>query len=115
MAKQVQTGSLALRVLIYFARNPDEELTSVDVAEKFGVDQREVHGRLSRAVRDGVFDRTCSSVGRGNACIYAAGDALLRMIGACMPVASVDLDAVGSLGQLGFPMTQPNGSATHGG
>jgi hypothetical protein len=95
MAKQLAPYSLAWRVTMFFARNPEEELTSTDIVEKFGVPLAEVHGRLNRAVSDEMLSRTSSGPGRGRKTTYSAGRALLESIGerkliiaACMPVGS---------------------------
>ena len=53
-----RAGSLAERVLVWFCAHPDEELTAMDIAVKFGVSRPEnVHGQLGAAVRAGRLAR----------------------------------------------------------
>jgi hypothetical protein len=81
MAQHVNATAFALRVVLFFARNHDEELTTVDIRDKFGVPVEQVVNRLSRSVRNGMLARESSGPGRGNCCTYSAGWRLLEMIG----------------------------------
>lgn len=72
----------ALRVVLFFARNPEEELTSADITMKFDIPADKVHGTLNRAARDGMLRRAGQHRGgRGRVLVYSAGDALLALIG----------------------------------
>ena len=53
-----RAGGLPDRVLQWFCTHPDEELTAMDIAVKFGVGRPEnVHGQLAAAVRAGRLAR----------------------------------------------------------
>lgn len=80
MARQ-PTASIAQRVTLYFARNHDEEMTTVDITIKFEVPLSQVHKCLTPSVRDGMLERVSIGRGRGRLTIYTAGPELLRMIG----------------------------------
>jgi len=45
----------SFKVLLYFALNPDEELTSVDVSIKYGCAPKTARGRLANLVRHGLL------------------------------------------------------------
>ena len=76
---------LPFRLCIYFACAPDEELTSKEVAEKFGTVVDGLNIRLREAVAAGYL--RCqrgggrAPDGRGQPSIYSAGPLLLRMLG----------------------------------
>ena len=56
--------TLRERVLLYFGRNPDEELTSRDIAEKFDArDVREAGRALRYAVEQGLLWKCAKCVG----------------------------------------------------
>lgn len=59
------------RVIGFFARNPDEELTAADVAAKFQVHKTSVPSTLARAVRVGLLTRTPDGDGLA---VYRKGD-----------------------------------------
>jgi hypothetical protein len=88
MAGGLWLDALAFRVALYFGRNPDEQLSTADIAVKFGVDADNVRSQLRRAVECEVIAKR--SVGPGHPAEYSAGPKLLTMIGtrseACMPV-----------------------------
>lgn len=95
MSQKAIRLSLAYRMTVFFARNPDEELTSADVVTKFGVESTSIHRSLSASVETGLLERVSSGAGRGRLAIYSAGDELLKEIGektrlvianACTPV-----------------------------
>lgn len=103
MGRSLQPGSLGLRVVLYFARNPDEELTTGDIAEKFDVPIGNVRTPLARQVQDGMLVRTGNGAGRGRKLVYKAGQRLLVMIGeeritmvaeACLPVSTGNVAAL---------------------
>jgi hypothetical protein len=72
--------TLRERVLIYFGRNPDEELTSRDIAEKFNArDVREAGRALRYAVEQGLL---CREWQTRQLAVYSAGPVLLREVGA---------------------------------
>jgi hypothetical protein len=87
MARQ-PTASIAQRVTFYFARNHDEEMTTIDITIKFDVPLARVHKCLSPAVRDGLLDRASKGPGRGRLTVYTAGPELLRLIGEQRPAAN---------------------------
>lgn len=53
-----RTGSLSDRVLAYFRQQPDEELTSADIASKFEVSRGSVMASLQTAVSNGALEYT---------------------------------------------------------
>lgn len=78
----------ALRVVLFFARNPEEELTSPDITLKFGIAGGDVRSALSGAVRAGMLKRSETPTRtaqrgslRGRVLVYSAGDMLLSLIG----------------------------------
>ena len=81
MKHQVKPGSIAFQVVIFFARHPDEELTSLDVAEKFGASVEAVGTMLRYHVASEMLGLTRTLGGRGKAGTYRAGQRLLEMIG----------------------------------
>jgi hypothetical protein len=81
---------------LFFAVNPDEELTTLDVATKFDVDPNEVWSRLKYLVKRGIVRYRPGKRGPGGGSVYGAGSMLLEMLNgpprrllveACMPVA----------------------------
>lgn len=82
MGKHIDTKSFALRVVLFFARNPEEELTTTDIALKFAIPPLNVRSTLAIAVANGMLRRRGgNNGGRGKLLIYSAGDTLLSMIG----------------------------------
>jgi len=75
-------NSLAFRVSLFFAANPDEELNTDDVVVKFGVQIGSVYSSLSPYVHSGVLERTLNGPGRGKMAVYRAGMELLQAVGA---------------------------------
>jgi hypothetical protein len=72
--------TLRERVLLYFGRNPDEELTSRDIAEKFDArDVREVGRALRYAVEQGLL---CREWQTRQLAVYSAGPVLKAEVGA---------------------------------
>jgi hypothetical protein len=69
------------RVLAFFTRNPEEELTTLDIVLKFEIQQNHVSGTLRRAVDEHMLNCSNSGPGRGKLSIYTAGHALLLMNG----------------------------------
>ena len=95
MERYSNLSSLPFRLALFYAVNPDEELSSGDVALKFGVPPRDVQKRLKNAVDQGIFACTAAGPGRGKQSVYTAGPVLLHMVGgklqremiaACMPI-----------------------------
>lgn len=96
MGAHVGSGSLALRVVLFFARNPQEELTTSDIVEKFSAPNgSQVRMLLNRHVLDEMLARTELGAGRSRQNVYKAGRKLLVMIGeerttlvaqSCLPV-----------------------------
>ena len=82
MGKHIGSKSGALRVMLFFARNPDEELTTADIALKFAIRSEDVRNILARAVSNRLLRRDGgNSGGRGKVLVYSAGDLLLSLIG----------------------------------
>lgn len=85
-------ASLQDRVLIYFGRHPEEELTTADVATKFGVRFDSVNFRLSRLVRDELLCKGTWRPKQSKLMVYRPGPELLKLVGlawaaeACRPV-----------------------------
>jgi hypothetical protein len=52
-----QQGSVAWRVIEFFATNPEERLTPDDIAAKFDVPSKQVHSILGLAVESGALQR----------------------------------------------------------
>ena len=72
--------TLRERVVLYFGRNPDEELTSHDVLAKWGIsDVRIVRNSLRYAVEQGVITRQWQP---GQLAVYSAGPVLRQEVGA---------------------------------
>jgi hypothetical protein len=72
--------TLRERVVVFFARNPSEELTTHDIVEKFGAsDTRSAKQSLRQAVYVGVlrFDWQPGVIG-----VYSAGPVLRAEVGA---------------------------------
>lgn len=69
---------LPARVLVFFARNPDETLLSGDLALKFGVDANNLSVKLKRLTDAGLV-RSSAPGGRRQA-TWSAGPALLALI-----------------------------------
>ena len=82
MGKHIDSKSGALRVVLFFARNPEEELTTTDIALKFAIPPLNVRSTLAIAVANGMLRRRGgNNGGRGKLLIYSAGDTLLSLIG----------------------------------
>ena len=84
MGKHIGSMSVggALRVVLFFARNPEEDLTTADVTLKFAIPAEHVRNALARAVANGLLRRNGGSTGgRGKMLVYSAGDMLLSLIG----------------------------------
>lgn len=98
MAKQLTLG-LSFRVVLFFGRYPDEELSTLDIAVKFDTPARTVGGCLQRAVRDGMLAKDQGTGGRGKLATYTAGPMLLSMVGfamqACAPAGNVAVSVGG--------------------
>lgn len=98
MATQLDSVRLVDRVLVFFARHPEEVLSTTDVSIKFDVSQEEVRTCLRHAVEDGRIAK--QSKGRGpHPVVYSAGPVLLQMIGvvmeACAPSSTIHTMAGG--------------------
>ena len=68
-----------LRILLFFARNPDECLTALDIESKFGIDLGTVLNAVSKYGRAGLLERVDDN-GPGLPALYGAGPALLAAI-----------------------------------
>ena len=82
-----QVNSIAFKVCMYFAANPDEELTSADIVEKFSMatGTKEISSRLNQALAAQwlavVRHETCGEFGRRRM-VFGAGPVLKKLIGA---------------------------------
>lgn len=79
-----RADSMPARVIAFFQRNPDEELSLEDITEKFDATRGNIHTNLGLAVDAGVLLRTRNVDGDY---IYKAGPKLPKPTG-------VDMDAV---------------------
>jgi len=68
-----------LKILLFFARNPEEVLTAVDMEAKFGIDLGTVLNVVSKYVRSGLLARIDDN-GPGRRATYGAGPALLALV-----------------------------------
>ena len=82
-----QVNSISFRLCVYFAANPEEELTSADIVTKFGMatKTKEISNRLRKAL-DAEWLRivrreSCPGFGRQRM-VFGAGPELLKVIGA---------------------------------
>lgn len=72
---------LTFRVSIFFARNPEEELTTEDVAVKFGVNSRDVSKYLLGYCKSNVLSRRRVKLDdQWPFMVYSAGPALKALI-----------------------------------
>ena len=65
----------ALRVVLFFAMNLDEELTSDDICLKFGIESRRIWDRLKSSHMSGLLDSTKV----GDTTVWSAGPTLKRI------------------------------------
>lgn len=74
---------LSFRVCVYFARNPDEELTTTDIEHKFGAARKySTNGHLHSAVTNRLLAvRKVLGLKGSKVNCYSAGPALLELIG----------------------------------
>ena len=71
---QPRAGTLPARVVQFFSENPDEELTSGDIANKFGAMPHSVATALSRPVEHGLLQRRKDTTVSGRVgYVYTAG------------------------------------------
>lgn len=68
-----EAGSFDFKVVQYFITNPDEELTTLDIGEKFGKHFAKVHTLLARAIDAGLLVR--GEPGGDGELIYSRGPA----------------------------------------
>lgn len=78
---EVNSVSMTMRVVVYFAKNPDEALTAEDASMKFNVPDGLVRKSLRGIVRKGILEYVPLLPGRERPKVYRAGPVLLRMIG----------------------------------
>lgn len=84
MGFQRQLEQFCVRVVLWFVENPDEELTTADVAVKFDYSAAAVHGALKQAIAAGWVQRT--EHGRCLPAVYSAGPRIVAAFsraGAC--------------------------------
>lgn len=65
-----------VRILLFFALAPDEELTYSDVAEKFGVDRKNIKSTIASSVEAGLLAKRND----GRRSVISAGPELLQMV-----------------------------------
>ncbi|HWH72870.1 MAG TPA: helix-turn-helix domain-containing protein [Methylibium sp.] len=71
----------ALKVIAFFAANPDEHMSARDMALKFDVPRQNMQCVVSRMSRQGWLE-VHSRVGQGGEILWRAGPVLLQTIGA---------------------------------
>lgn len=80
----MNVGSMPFRLCLFFVCQPDEELTTNDIAAKFGTSPKSIPRYLRPLVADGHLrtrrGRREGKVGQPPR-IYSAGPELLRMMG----------------------------------
>lgn len=54
-------AGLDFQVIQYFVTNPEEELTTLDIGEKFGLNPAHVHTRLAKALEAGALKRVTNA------------------------------------------------------
>ncbi len=54
-------AGLDFQVIQYFVTNPEEELTTLDIGEKFGLNPAHVHTRLAKALEAGALKRVANA------------------------------------------------------
>lgn len=72
------------RAVIFFARNPEEELSTEDMQVKWGLTNLEVRNNLRQAVREGLVSRVRVRDGSsrsGMRTYYQAGPVLKKEVG----------------------------------
>lgn len=67
--------TIPMQVVVYFARNPDEELTTQDLQAKFGFDWH-VGSHLKHICAQGWVEKVHQGTGPGNPTVYGAGPLL---------------------------------------
>lgn len=96
MAKQLNVLGLSLRVVLFFNRNPEEELSALDIAEKYEVPVADVPDRLRRAVEGRMLAQIQRGGGPGSFAVYGAGPVLLEAMGiamqACAPAGNLAVE-----------------------
>jgi hypothetical protein len=66
---------------MFYAANPNEELTSIDISVKFDVPIESLFTRLRPGVRIGLFAHRSAGPGPGKYAVYSAGPEILMMCG----------------------------------
>lgn len=66
-----------LRVILYFAFSPSEELTARDIEDKFGIPRKGVHLHLRPSIQSGILSK---EVARRGKTLYRAGEELREMV-----------------------------------
>lgn len=79
MIGYTRPDSMSFRLCVYFARNPDEELSTQDIRAKFGIRGLRICEQLRKAVANRLLELAEERAGK--AYVYRAGPALLEMIG----------------------------------
>jgi hypothetical protein len=74
-------GSITFRICIFFALNPDEELTTSDISEKTGGTTDAVTRAMRQARDNGMVSVGTEMLEGSRMNLYRAGPTLLAMIG----------------------------------
>lgn len=74
MSRPIRSDAIHAKVAEFFERNPDEELTTSDIAIKFGIHKESVSAAVARAVFTGAVSCENMGPGRGNQAIYRKGE-----------------------------------------
>lgn len=75
----MHVGSVAFRVVVWLAVNPNKELLAKEIAKRFHVASgKAVRQAMTVAIDTGWVVNAAGKVGRGNVIRYAAGPRLLK-------------------------------------
>lgn len=83
-ALKLLTGSVPFRMCLFFALNPDESLSTGDVASKYDVEFGSVPSTLANVSKSGWLSKKVPRAQarcRGEQATYGAGPELLKMLG----------------------------------
>lgn len=69
-----------MSVIVWFAANPEKQLTSKQVCALTGMDPLNLYGVMNASVRSRWLNRTTPGRGRAVLSVYTAGEKLLRTL-----------------------------------
>lgn len=73
---------VSMKLALFFTANPDEELTALDVIDKFGSESDcadSIRNKLDAWVVAGYFGRVATR-GAGSSTVYSAGPEILKLV-----------------------------------